>query len=130
VERGADGAKTIHTGQGIGNNYWDLMPFGGLDAYATIQYYDAVRVLATVEREIGAHPEWQIPGGVLRFDPALLERHAAEVKAEGNHLFWNPVTQRFHACVDAAARRMIMGLLSSTWRRSTTSPRRSTRAPS
>jgi hypothetical protein len=101
LERAADGAKTIHTGQGIGNNYWDILPFGGLDAYATIQYYDAVRVLAEVERAIKAHPEWQIPGGVLSFDPAMLESHAAEVKAEGNRLFWNPETQRFNACVDA-----------------------------
>ena len=101
LQRGADGAKTILGGQGIGNNYWDLMPFGGLDAYATIQYYDALRTMATVEREIQAHPEWQVPGGVLSFDPAALEDHAAEVKAEGNHLFWHPVTQRFHACVDA-----------------------------
>jgi uncharacterized lipoprotein YddW (UPF0748 family) len=101
LERSADGTKTIHTGQGIGNNYWDILPFGGLDAYATIQYYDAVRVLATVEREIRAHPEWQIPGGVLSFEPAMLESHAAEVKSEGNRLFWNPDTQRFNACVDA-----------------------------
>ncbi len=101
LERSADGAKTIHTGRGVGNNYWDILPFGGLDAYATIQYYDAVRVMGTVEREIREHPEWQIPGGVLSFDPAMLERHAAEVKAEGNRLFWNPVTQRFNACVDA-----------------------------
>ncbi len=101
LERGADGAKTIHTGQGIGNNYWDLLPFGGLDTYATIQYYDAVRVMAVIEREIEAHPEWQIPGGVLSLDPAMLERHAAEVKTEGNRVFWNPETQRFNACVDA-----------------------------
>ncbi len=46
------------TGRGIGNDYWDILPFGGLDAYATIQYYDAVRVLADIEREILAHPEW------------------------------------------------------------------------
>ncbi len=48
-----------------------------------------------------AHPEWQIPGGVLSFEPGMLESHAAEVKAEGNRLFWNPDTQRFNACVDA-----------------------------
>ena len=101
LERGAGGAKIIHGGQGIGNNYWDLMPFGGLDAYATIQYYDAVRVMADVEREIREHPEWQIPVGVLSFDPAMLERHAAEVKTEGNRAFWNREAQRFNACVDA-----------------------------
>jgi hypothetical protein len=98
---GAGGAKTIHGGQGIGNNYWDLMPFGGLDAYATIQYYDAVRAMATLEREVREHPEWLIPRGVLSFDPAMLERHAAEVKTEGNRAFWNRETQRFNACVDA-----------------------------
>jgi hypothetical protein len=37
----------------------------------------------------------------LRFDPAMLDSHAAEVKAEGNSQFWNPETQRFNACVDA-----------------------------
>ena len=101
LERGADGAKTIHTGQGIGNNYWDILPFGGLDAYATIQYYDAVRVMAAIEREISEHPEWQIPGGVLAFDPAMLERHAAEVKAEGNRAVLEPrdaALQRVRGC--------------------------------
>jgi len=101
LERAADGTKTIHTGRGIGNNYWDLLPFGGLDAYATIQYYDAVRVMALIEREIKEHPEWQIPGGVLAFDPAMLTQHAEEVKTHGNRAFWNRETQRFNACVDA-----------------------------
>ena len=44
LERGTDGTKTILSGHGIGNNYWDLLPFGGMDAYATILYYDALRV--------------------------------------------------------------------------------------
>ncbi|HVM50660.1 MAG TPA: glycosyl hydrolase family 65 protein [Candidatus Acidoferrum sp.] len=101
LERGPKGAKIIHTGRGIGNNYWDILPFGGLDAYATVQYYDALRVMAVVEREIREHPEWQIPTGVLAFDPAFLERHAAEVKTEGNRLFWNRETQRFNACIDS-----------------------------
>lgn len=101
LKRTADGKKEIITGQGIGNNYWDLMPFGGLDCYATMQYYDAVLVLAQIEHEIRAHPEWQIPLGVLSFEPAMLERHAAEVKTTGNRLFWNGKTQRFNACIDA-----------------------------
>jgi hypothetical protein len=28
------------------------------DCYATVQYYDAVRTLARLERELLAHPEW------------------------------------------------------------------------
>ena len=31
----------------------------------------------------------------------MLTRHAADVKAEGNRLFWNEATGRFVACVDA-----------------------------
>ncbi len=101
LKRTPDGKKQLISGQGIGNNYWDLMPFGGLDCYATIQYYDAVRVLAEVEREILAHPEWAVPRGVLSFEPEFLARHAAEVKATGNDMFWNAGTGRFNACVDA-----------------------------
>ncbi len=101
LEHKPNGEKIIHTGRGIGNDYWDIMPFGGLDAYATIQYYDAVRTMAEIEREVLAHPEWMMPGGVLAFKPAMLESHADEVKKEGNRLFWNHETQRFNACVDA-----------------------------
>jgi hypothetical protein len=101
IKRTANGKKELITGEGIGNNYWDLMPFGGLDCYATMQYYDAVRVLAQIEREIRAHPEWQIPRGVLSFDPQMLERHADDVKTTGNRMFWNGKTQRFNACIDA-----------------------------
>jgi len=95
-----DGKKEILTGQGIGNNYWDLLPFGWLDCYATIQYYDAVNMLAEIEREIKDHPEWNVPDGFLAFDPQELEQHAQDVKATGNQLFWNPTTGRFVACVD------------------------------
>ncbi|HPY31926.1 MAG TPA: glycosyl hydrolase family 65 protein [Verrucomicrobiota bacterium] len=100
-KRSPAGEKVIFTGQGIGNNYWDLLPFGWLDCYATVQYYDAVRTLARLERELLAHPEWNLPRGVLAFDPGMLERHAADVKATGNRLFWNNKTQRFNACIDA-----------------------------
>ena len=96
-----DGKKTILSGHGIGNNYWDLLPFGNLDCYATIHYYDALLDMAEIEREIAAHPEWNMPLGVFAFDPPELEHHAAEVKTEGNKLFWNEKTGRFFACIDA-----------------------------
>jgi len=101
IKRTADGKKELITGEGIGNNYWDLMPFGGLDCYATIQYYDAVLALAQIEREIREHPGWQVPLGVLSFKPETLESHASSVKARGNDLFWNNKTRRFNACIDA-----------------------------
>jgi hypothetical protein len=101
IKRTADGRKELITGEGIGNNYWDLMPFGGQDCYATIHHYDAVRALAQIEREVRLHSKWQIPLGVLSFEPDTLESHARDVKSRGNQIFWNNKTQRFNACIDA-----------------------------
>ena len=101
----AVGAKTILNGTGIGNNYWDLLPFGYRDSYATIRYYDTLLRLASLEREIKNHPAWDIPLDKNAFDPAALENHAAQVKAHGNQLFWSDVTGRFVAGPDRNGQR-------------------------
>ena len=90
-----DGTKEMHAGQGIGNNYWDLLPMGYRDAYATIQYYSTLKEMAALERDIERHPEWNIPGEPLRLAWRDLERHAREVKAFSTKLFWNAQTKRF-----------------------------------
>jgi hypothetical protein len=96
-----DGSKEILPGHGVGNNYWDLLPFGNEDAYATIHHYAAAVRMAAIERDIRNHPEWNVPLGPLSFEPDMLVKHAAAVKAVGNKRFWNPRTGRFVACVDA-----------------------------
>jgi len=100
IERGPDGRKIIHSGRGIGNNYWDLLPMGHRDAYATIHYYDALNHMASLEGEIEAHPEWGMPGGPLARSPGEIRRHAAEVKARAGKLFWNEATGRFTCGID------------------------------
>ncbi|MDW8290810.1 MAG: glycosyl hydrolase family 65 protein [Armatimonadota bacterium] len=90
-----DGRKQMIHGSGIGNNYWDLLPFGAKDVYATIHYYDTLRVMAQIEQEVLRNPSWNMPRGAYAFDPQELLRHAEEVKAKGNRLFWNPKTRRF-----------------------------------
>jgi Glycosyl hydrolase family 65, C-terminal domain len=95
VRIGADGKKTIVPGQGIGGNYWDILPFGGEDALATVYYYDAVRDLAELEEAIEHHPQWCIARGAEAFTPEELRHHAAEVRDYGTTRFWNPKTQRF-----------------------------------
>lgn len=103
--RNPDGTKTVRHGAGIGNNYWDLLPFGHKDVYATIRYYDTLLRMAALEREIAHHPEWNLPNASAAFDPDALERHAAEVKAEGNRLFWSDETGRFVAGPDITGAR-------------------------
>ncbi len=100
IELLADGGKIIHSGRGISNNYWDILPMGYRDAYATIQYYDALKQLALLEEEIRAHPEWNMLGGPLAFDPEGLRKHAEEVKKHAGKLFWNEATGRFVAGMD------------------------------
>jgi hypothetical protein len=100
IARAADGTKTLLYGEGIGNNYWDLLPFGGLDCYATVQYYDALQTMVKVERAIRVHPEWGIPTDAGLFNPDFLADHAAKVKETGNETFWNAETGRFYACID------------------------------
>lgn len=105
----ADGNLTLHPGHGIGNNYWDILPFGGDDFYATYQYYAATLRLAEIEEAIGNNPGWAVPAGADAMDPAFLREHAAEVKAKANEVFWNPTTGRFVACVDIEGNRHDFG---------------------
>jgi len=92
--RYVDGKKVIIEGDGIGCNYWDLLPFGGEDALATIYYYDLLKNLATLEEEIKKHPEWAI-SHFEDYEPADLRKHAEEVRAYGRKRFWNETTQRY-----------------------------------
>ncbi len=93
--RYVNGQKVIVPGEGIGSNYWDLLPFGGEDALATIYYFDALRDLAELEELIAVHPEWNVSHDAAAFDPADLRRHAEQVRDYGRQRFWNEQTGRF-----------------------------------
>lgn len=96
-----DGTKTFRPGHGIGNNYWDLLPFGGDDFYATAQYYAATLVMADVEDAVRQYPGWELPRGALALDPDHLRAHAVQVKQQANQRFWDAAAGRFVACIDA-----------------------------
>ena len=88
------GKRTLRRGVGVGNNYWDLLPFGGEDALATIYYFDALRRMAALERQIARNPAWNLPGGPLRFEPAELLELSESLRSTGNERFWNEATGR------------------------------------
>ena len=90
-----DGQKQLITGEGVGGNYWDLLPFGGEDALATVYYYDTLQDLADLEQHISAHPEWGVATGADAFHAADLRRHAQAVKSYGTKRFWNRSSGRF-----------------------------------
>lgn len=98
--RDKSGAITFRPGHGIGNNYWDILPFGWDDMYATNQYYAATVAMAEIEEAIQQNPGWNIPLGTMRLDPQQLRRHVRQVKETANRLFWNERNGRFFACID------------------------------
>lgn len=100
----ADGRKTLHPGRGVGNNYWDLLPFGGDDALATVYLYDALRRMAALERAASRHPEWRLPSAPAPFDPRRLERLAERVRRTAGRRFWDPKAGRFCGWRDLSGR--------------------------
>jgi len=94
------GKLTFHSGHGIGNNYWDILPFGWDDLYATNQYYAATLAMAEMEEAIQQNPDWNIPTRTTKLGPQQLRRHARQVKETANRLFWNEQNDRFIACID------------------------------
>jgi hypothetical protein len=100
----AAGKRTLKPGHGVGNNYWDLLPFGGEDTLATIYYFDAIRRMAALERQIARHPEWNLPGGPLQFEPTELLTLAESIQETGNERFWVEATGRFAGWRDVEGR--------------------------
>lgn len=100
----AEGRKTLRFGLGVGNNYWDLVPFGGHDALATIYLYDALRSFLELERTIARHPDWEIPASVPPFDPAELDRLIQEIRVDFQTRFWNVESERFNGWIDTEGR--------------------------
>lgn len=95
-----EGKKIFRPGEGIGSNYWDILPFGWDDMFATAEYYGALITMAEVEEAIKANPHWDIPRGGLALDPQELKKHAEEVKRVANEKFWDKKKGRFVACID------------------------------
>lgn len=87
----------IHAGHGIGADYWDILPIGGDDMYATNQYHAALLAMAELETAVRSHPEWKVAQGE---SPASLRAQADRVKRTANQRFWDPKAGRFVACID------------------------------
>lgn len=100
----ADGKKTLRPGLGVGNNYWDLLPFGGHDAVATMYLFDALLHFAAVERAICAHPEWSVPTDESPFDAEILTSLAADIRDDFRKRFWNVEHDRFVGWIDVEGR--------------------------
>ena len=94
-------------GHGIGNGYWDLLGFPGVDFYSNVYYYKALKAMAYLEKvaetngiEVG---EVQVYSGkndgtmeTYAETAASLEALADETRTAIQEYFWNEKTGRFH----------------------------------
>lgn len=94
-----DGQKIIHFDRGMGNNFWDLLPFGGNDFYSSMLYFVALQRMAEMEETVQAHAAWELRGEDA-FDPDYLRALAQQMKDHANDYFWNEATGRFPAAID------------------------------
>jgi len=83
---------------GIGNNYWDILPFGHLDAYANAVWYASLEAMAQIEEMLAE------AGGAKTKTPArspdFYRKLAARARAEYNRVFWDDEKGRYIGCVD------------------------------
>jgi len=77
---------------GVGDNYWDILPFGHLDAYANAIYYASLSAMAEIE---SLYPE--APG---RRAPAYYETLRTKAWQAYKDTFWDEAQGRFIGCVD------------------------------
>jgi len=109
VSRNVDGSKKLKNGEGVGNNYWDLLPFGQQDSYATIRHYGATLKMASMEKAIADNPGWNIPKSPLMRTADHWTSQAKAAKENGNRIFWNNETGRFTLGIDADSKQADYG---------------------
>jgi hypothetical protein len=102
----ANGRKQLRPGLGVGNNYWDLLPFGGHDALATIYAQDALIAMAEIEQIVAElmerDPETleSLQDSNIEWTAVELRSLADQLKQEFQTRFWNADTGRFVGWID------------------------------
>ncbi len=89
--------------KGVGNNYWDILPFGHLDAYANIVWYASLEAMAEIEDALDR------TGGVRTRAPrrpsAFYRDLRNQVGAAYNAAFWDEAKGRYIGCIDVDGKR-------------------------
>jgi hypothetical protein len=74
--------------KGIGDNYWDILPFGHLDAYVNAYFLYSLRAMGEIEKVLGGQP------------PVDYDALYAKCRAAYDRTFWDEAAGRYIGCVD------------------------------
>lgn len=95
-----EGKKTQRPGLGVGNNYWDLLPFGGHDALATIYLFDSLQRMIRLEKAIESHPQWNVPSDEVAPNLDELQTLVNAIRQDFQSRFWDDSKGRFVGWID------------------------------
>ena len=81
-------AKKTGRHKGVSDNYWDILPFGHLDAYANAYFYGSIVAMEQIEDILGGD--------------SLTDYHALKKLAHKRYdeVFWDEKAGRYIGCVD------------------------------
>ncbi len=100
---GRDGIIVIdakgHEGRhdGIGSNYWDILPFGYKDAFCNSYYYASLKAMGDLE-QFCIDQGLDLPGE--KRTPAFYTKLRDRVRLSYNRTFWDDAKGRYVGCVD------------------------------
>jgi hypothetical protein len=89
--------------RGCGDNYWDILPFGHLDAYVNAAWYGSLEAMAQIEEMLAD------AGGVTTSMPARSPEEYRRLREKArqayNDTFWDEKAGRYIGCVDVDGKR-------------------------
>lgn len=82
---------------GIGSNYWDILPFGYKDAFSNTYYYASLQAMAELE-QFCLDRKLDLPGP--KESPSLYKALRLKARRVYNETFWDDTKGRYIGCVD------------------------------
>jgi len=90
--------------RGVGNNYWDILPFGHLDAYANAIYFASLEAMAQLEElfeeNVRKDKKDLVSGEIPGHYPAFYRVIRKKTKDAYTEKFWDEKEGRFIGCID------------------------------
>ncbi|HNT34379.1 MAG TPA: GH116 family glycosyl hydrolase, partial [bacterium] len=90
--------------RGVGNNYWDILPFGHLDAYANAAFYASLEAMAQLEevfeQRVAEEQRQSLNTETELHTPEYYRALRQKTLAEYTTKFWDEKEGRFIGCID------------------------------
>lgn len=91
----------LNFGHGIQSSFYDALPVGHKDPYASVYYYASLLALANMEEEAANNPNWGVPANPYSETAASYRNRANQVRAGIENEFWLPTEGRLLSWIDS-----------------------------